>query len=498
MKSKNRIYGCLLFFFLSAGIFIQKESILADVNHMQFTDQELIRNAIPFSVDEAVSGNFTGHSPDENTVYYKFTTDGSDSFYEIIYGGQAAKDDFLEFEWGSEYNLITKAGYVDSTGGTRHKYVGKGLEPNHTYYFMFWSWEPASYTLKIQKYEDDIADAPSGAKKVTFGQSFGGKIDAQDDQDCFVFTTESTDSFYQFDFDRSVRFSVYADKSCSERVFESKGESSGVIADKWVFEPGHTYYMIVGGAEGTYSIKVSQIQDEAGDDSTKPRKLDINTKDDKKFCLQQEWDEDWFVFETSGKTKYVLTVDTMMEPRCQNTDIVVYSGIEKASRDLFFDPEYKDALVKNIIYEEGFPGGGGSAAELTLKPYSRYCIGVFGVGGEAGPGVCLGDYTLGIREAGPSSVKIRKAGNKKIKISWGKVGDADGYEIYRYVHDEYYNGMWKKFKTIKSGKTLNYTDAIKSKNKQWYNYKVRAYRQVNGKKIYTAFTNLEYRQEIWM
>lgn len=495
MERKNKVYGLALFFcFFFISILAYKESLLADVNNMQFVDQALMHNAVSFDANETVSGSFTGHSPDENVVYYKFTTDSSDSFYEIIYGGQVSKDDFLEFEWGSEYDLISNAGYVDSTGETRHKYVGKGLEPNHTYYFKFWSWEPASYTLKIQKYEDDIADIPAGAKKVMLGQSFGGKINIYDDQDCFSFTTDRTESFYQFDFDDSVEFSIYADKLCEERVFESLGKSSGVIAEKWIFEPGHTYYLIAGGEEGNYSIKISQLKDDAGDDSTKARKLDMNTKENIKLCLQQEWDEDWFVFKTGQKKKYILSIVSKTEPET-NMDVLIYSGNDKASRDLLLDADHRH-LVDNVIMEEGRLLNGTYEPEVTLKPNHTYYIGVFGVGGIDGRAVCWGDYELGIREAGPEKLKLTQTGAKKVKVTWKKMNDADGYEIYR--SDGYPFVNFKKIKTIKSGKTEKYTDTIKQKKRDVYCYKIRAYRQVDGKKIYTAFTNLENLQEIWM
>lgn len=70
--------------------------------------------------------------------------------------------------------------------------------------------------------------------------------------------------------------------------------------------------------------------------------------------------------------------------------------------------------------------------------------------------------------------------SKGIKLQWKKVTGASGYEVQRYE-----NGKWVTKKTVTKAKTVTYTDKKVKKNKT-YKYRIRAYRTVNGKKVYSA------------
>ena len=81
------------------------------------------------------------------------------------------------------------------------------------------------------------------------------------------------------------------------------------------------------------------------------------------------------------------------------------------------------------------------------------------------------------------SVKNKKG--KKALITWKKVAGASGYIVYRASKK---NGTYKAIKTIRSGKTVKYTDSKRKKGSTCY-YKVRAYRKVNGNKVYGAYSS---------
>lgn len=76
------------------------------------------------------------------------------------------------------------------------------------------------------------------------------------------------------------------------------------------------------------------------------------------------------------------------------------------------------------------------------------------------------------------------AGKKKATVKWNKVSGANGYVIYRSTSK---NGNYKKITTVKSAKTVTYINK-KLKAKKTYFYRVRAYRTVNGKKVYSSYT----------
>ena len=71
-----------------------------------------------------------------------------------------------------------------------------------------------------------------------------------------------------------------------------------------------------------------------------------------------------------------------------------------------------------------------------------------------------------------------------IVLSWDKV-NVSGLEIYRSID----NKKWSKIKTISKNSILKYNDKNLLANKIYY-YKVRSYKKVNNKKIYSEFSEV--------
>ena len=85
------------------------------------------------------------------------------------------------------------------------------------------------------------------------------------------------------------------------------------------------------------------------------------------------------------------------------------------------------------------------------------------------------------------SIKLR-AGSKKIKVSWNKITNASGYEVYRSTSK---SGKYSKINTITKGSTLSYTNSKLTKKKAYY-YKVRSYKTIDGNKVYSSFSTVKY------
>lgn len=84
----------------------------------------------------------------------------------------------------------------------------------------------------------------------------------------------------------------------------------------------------------------------------------------------------------------------------------------------------------------------------------------------------------------PDILKGYASTSTAVKLYWSKVSSASGYEVYRQ------NGTaWKKVKTNAKASKITYTNK-KLKAKKTYKYKVRAYATVNGKKIYSDFSDV--------
>jgi len=86
---------------------------------------------------------------------------------------------------------------------------------------------------------------------------------------------------------------------------------------------------------------------------------------------------------------------------------------------------------------------------------------------------------------GITSVSVRSYGTSA-KLTWGKVGDATGYKIYRATS---INGLYSNIKTIGKNTTLTYTD--KNKNGTVYFYKVRAYYKNGSTTYYSNFSDIK-------
>lgn len=76
------------------------------------------------------------------------------------------------------------------------------------------------------------------------------------------------------------------------------------------------------------------------------------------------------------------------------------------------------------------------------------------------------------RPAKVKSLKVSSTGYNSLKVSWKRVKNAKGYQVYRATKK---NGKYKRVKTIKKGKTVSWTNKKLTTGKRYY-YKVRAYK----------------------
>ena len=89
----------------------------------------------------------------------------------------------------------------------------------------------------------------------------------------------------------------------------------------------------------------------------------------------------------------------------------------------------------------------------------------------------------------PKNVNLTGATNRKgknVTLKWKKDSAVSGYEVYR---SNSRNAGYKKIKVISSKNTTNYKNTKLKKGRTYY-YKVRAYKKVNGKKIYGGYSNI--------
>ena len=83
---------------------------------------------------------------------------------------------------------------------------------------------------------------------------------------------------------------------------------------------------------------------------------------------------------------------------------------------------------------------------------------------------------------------VKKSGTGKMKLTWGKVTSASGYQIY--MSNKKSSG-YKKIATITKNKTVTYTKTKLKKGKTYY-FKIRTYRKAGSKIYYGSYSNIRY------
>ena len=84
----------------------------------------------------------------------------------------------------------------------------------------------------------------------------------------------------------------------------------------------------------------------------------------------------------------------------------------------------------------------------------------------------------------PAIKSLSNSNYKKIKLTWKKVKNAKGYQIFRSTSK---NGTYR---SIASTSKLSYTDTKRTCGETYY-YKIRAYRTLNGGKAYSKYSKIK-------
>ena len=106
---------------------------------------------------------------------------------------------------------------------------------------------------------------------------------------------------------------------------------------------------------------------------------------------------------------------------------------------------------------------------------------------------CGASYTTNykaVKKLGKVNLKSVSSARKKhtIKASWNKKSGANGYQIY-YSRNKNFKKLSAK-KIVKGGKKTSYVGKNFTKGRKYY-VKVRAYKNVNGRKVYGKWSNVK-------
>ena len=146
-----------------------------------------------------------------------------------------------------------------------------------------------------------------------------------------------------------------------------------------------------------------------------------------------------------------------------------------------YDPATKLYKVLATVTGTSYTGAG----VVTGKTYSykvrAKCM--------AGSVTTYGGYSAVVSvkavPATPTGVEAVRASATSIKLTWGAVAGASGYEVYRSV---WAAGTYAK---VADAASATFTDTKRTTGKTYY-YKVRAYRLVSGVRVYSGYSAMVY------
>lgn len=182
----------------------------------------------------------------------------------------------------------------------------------------------------------------------------------------------------------------------------------------------------------------------------------------------QEANPYWFKVSYGSKTGYIASGYIKMD-----TDSTIKAGGTKQ----LSVTDTKSG--EKIYYETSDPAVATVSSTGKITGIKKGTCDIYAVTSSGKRMDAIGISVSGTSVSAPAKPKLVSASNSKsgIVIKWKKVSDAKGYYVYRKKE----GGSFKKIQTIKSGKTVKYTDKTMSAGKK-YVYTVRAY---NGSKMST-------------
>lgn len=218
--------------------------------------------ATPISFGQMVEGQIEVSGLSE-TDFFRFTTDNSNSYYEIAGYGIGSETAELKLYEGPDSSYAHQDMWVGSGSSNA---MARKLEKNHTYYIcMSGNWDDATrYKVKVSKIPDDASDDFAGAVKLSDGKYKSGKIEIDGDVDFYRFKTAKKTTAYQLDlkntstitehFTLYTRNDIASANSKVNNYYLYGGEQTTI----WLnLSKNHTYYLKVDGDDGNATYKIA-------------------------------------------------------------------------------------------------------------------------------------------------------------------------------------------------------------------------------------------------
>lgn len=408
-----------------------------------------VEEATSIQCDEYVQGNLETSS---QTQYYQFSTGNELSSYTmeavgINHSVRVSIVDAMEKQIGTCY--------VGKNGGN---YTVK-LQSNQIYYVKVKaSFKNTDYSFKITSQKDD-ADTLETAGEINVGESLISDICEKNDEDWFKINTGADTCSYKLEsaaLDHSVVVGIYDPngKKVISSTVSTRGKEFVVKLN-----PNSSYYIKINvnnkySSPVGYSLNLTSDPDEA-DEKNNARMVNVLDGIESDICMKD--DTDWFAFQNDTDALYDFTV----------------TGIDHSVSMIVCD-ENETALLKMP-----YAGSSGKTRSVFLNAGTKYYIKV-NASSSAKYSIIATKQEIEVEQV---NIKSLSAKNRKIVLVIQKGSGVDGYEI------QYATNKQMKNVTKKNGKSISYTFTGKKKTK--YYVRVRSYKKVLGKYIYSDWSDVK-------
>ena len=421
----------------------------------------------------------TANTVKNGKTYYGSTSSSSDTDYYKI---KMSKAGYLQIKFGHKNSQSTASCYnvvlYNKDNSEIYKFTNTGTDTSYTScklgldageYYVCVSQASTLYTgdytiCMTQKaasgWETENNGDWASADNIKVGKAVNGVITGYtSDEDCYRFTLTKA---------QYINFSLAHEKindagrSWYVTLYNANGKRVSRKDDDHIYSyAGSTYTesKAVKLSKGTYYLKVQAFAKNAVE---KEYTLCVNKIENRKTSV------------TSVKsTAYnKLKVSWKVVPAA--TSYQIYRSTAK-------DGDYQNIKTINSV-------GTSSWTDGSVKTGKTYYYKIKTVVKTQNGEQTSGFSNVKSAKAVPAktTLKAKASDAKNVKLTWSKVKGASGYEIYRSNSKD---GKCSKVKTISKGSTTSYKNGKLKKSTTYY-YKIRAYRKVNGKKVYGSYSSV--------
>ncbi|MGN0654622.1 MAG: fibronectin type III domain-containing protein [Oscillospiraceae bacterium] len=335
---------------------------------------------------------------------------------------------------------------------------------------------------KSNYYEKELNNVYSTATKVTLGHSYSGTINNNDDKDYYKIIPSDNGKIsisfnHQYE-DSYDDWNVYIYRYLNGEYIELSSNNIDLNGNEVVSLPyigavkNGIYYVCVSrccsGVVGkNYTLKTNFTSSqyyEKEPNNVYSKSTNVILNNTYSGNINNNDDEDVYKVVAPMKGKISITFNHVFADSYDDWNVYIYK---------YSNGEYSQLSCTNVDLNSNsktvLPAVGTVKNGMYYIKVSKCCSGVIGK-----------NYTIDINFSfsGSTSFKVSSRSTNSLKLAWSKVGGVSGYQLQRKSGNSY--------KTVVNTTATSYKMSnLKTGTK--YTFRIRAYKELNGKKYYSSW-----------